>query len=372
MKHRLKVADFSDIHFGHANTPTPEIIESLRAALPDNAETAELDIIFFSGDMYETLLYLNHPHAADIDLWSVEVLALAEKYDIMIRILEGTPGHDRQQPERFVTMHKAIKSKVDLKYQGQLCIEYIEKFDIHVLYVPDKWPPHAQGALNQVKQKMRELGISKVDIAIMHGCFEFQLPEQTESTHNFDEYAALVSSVILIGHHHTHVVRPPVIVPGSMQRLKHGEEEAKGHVRLTIETNGDYECTFVETKNAKIYKTVHCTGLELSDAMYLLDEVASKLPDNSFIRVMAEKGNPVLENIPLYETKYPFLYWSKEIKIPKKSTKVEDSRRSSGWDFVPVHFTKDNIRSILLERVGIDLMQKELLDFAKEEINEAL
>ena len=61
----------------------------------------------------------------------------------------------------------------DFKYIDSVCVEYIEKLNLNVLYVPDNWSANPDITLADVKKAIAEKGLVEVDIAIMHGCFGY-------------------------------------------------------------------------------------------------------------------------------------------------------------------------------------------------------
>ena len=75
-------------------------------------------------------------------------------------------------------------------------------------------------------------GLTKVDYAVMHGQFDYQLPKHITGMprHDSQKYLDIVKHYIFIGHIHTHSVYDRIIAQGSFDRLTHGQEEPKGYV----------------------------------------------------------------------------------------------------------------------------------------------
>jgi len=337
------------LHLGHRKNPTAEIIENLKKAFPDNAETAELDIIFLAGDVFHDLMNLSDEEVWDIKFWVAHFLRLCKKHDILVRVLEGTPSHDWKQSEIFPNTNTLAGIGAELKYVKELSIEYIERYGITVLYVPDEWETTTDKTLSQVHELLKAKGLTKVDYAIMHGTFDHQLPSYVKSpVHNASAYLSLVKNLILIGHIHTYTQFDRIIAQGSFDRLAHGEEEPKGHIRATVRDNGKYQITFVENKGAKKFITVHCFGLTLPDTLALIEEKVKDLPANSFVRVEADSDNPIFENMEMLIRQFPFYSWS---KLPSKTIEEEKSIVDKEELFVPITLTKDNLKGLLIERM---------------------
>ena len=74
----------------------------------------------------------------------------------------------------------------------------MEDLDIHILYVPDEWRHKASDTLTCVRDLLKEKSISQVDIAVMHGCFRFQMPmlEGMKFVHKESDYLDIVKYYI--------------------------------------------------------------------------------------------------------------------------------------------------------------------------------
>jgi hypothetical protein len=190
----------------------------------------------------------------------------------------------------------------------------------------------------------------KVDYAIMHGAFAYQLPANVNvPTHDPDRYLSIVRKYIFIGHIHRHTTYDRILAQGSFDRLTHGEEEAKGHLRVTVYGSGGSEITFVENKGAKRYVTIDCRGLSVDDALNKIERVVTTLPDHSFTRVLAGKDDPITVSLDTLRVKYHTHTWS---------TKVETNRVVSVDNLIDlrsrfkgVELTKENVLGITLDRL---------------------
>lgn len=352
---QLKLAVFSDIHLGHKRTSTAEIIHNLKKALPDDSETAELDLIVLAGDVFDGLLTLPQDEVGDIDAWIAHLLRLCKKHDICLRVLEGTPSHDWKQSERFVTINEVGEIHADLKYVKELSIEYLEKHDLQLLYVPDELPGGPEKTLERVRDLLKAKAIDKVDFAFMHGQFEYQLPEHVKAPkHSSADYLCLVKQLVFIGHVHVHSRYDRIIAQGSFDRLSHGEEGPKGHVRATVRSGGDIDVVFVENTLAKTYRTINCTGLDLDQTLELADRIAAPLPAGSHVRIQGDPDNPVFSSMETLVRMYPLLVWSKKVNEIESQPTIDEVLEET---YTPITLTKDNLESVLLERMasaGVD------------------
>ena len=195
-------------------------------------------------------------------------------------------------------------------------------------------------------------GLSRVDLAIMHGAFEYQLPAAAPGVkHNADAWLNLVRYLIFIGHVHDFSTYDRIIAQGSFDRLGHGYESPKGHVRATLYPDGTYEARFIENEGAMLFKTVDCVGLTYDQTLELLDEAASVVPPESRIRINASKDNPIFENMAELYRRHPLLYWDKNVIAVTKEEEDEVIEEVSP-QFVPITLTPENLSRLLLERMA--------------------
>lgn len=369
---KLKIAVLSDLHLGHRRVDTEHILDNLRKALPDNAETAELDIVFLAGDVFDSLLNLSDECVFLIELWIIEVLRLCKKYDIMLRVLEGTHSHDWKQSEHFDVLNRGTKINADLAYVQELFIEYIPRHDITVLYVPDDLNTDTNVTLSQVRELMTIKGLTKVDYAIMHGQFEYQLPEIVKAPkHPSKEYLEIVDKLIFIGHIHVFSTFERIVAQGSFDRLSHGEEEPKGHVRADIEEDGTYKVRFVENEGAKKFITLECRGLTLLETLEEIELKSKDVPDESFVRILCLPDNPILREMDHLTRMRPLITWSKLIKEEKTYEVDEDREDPFQEDFVPINITPDNIVRLVMDRLRNKPLSPALFESVERVITEA-
>ena len=365
----LKIAVASDLHLGHAKNRAIDIVRNLRNAFSDNAETGELDIIFLAGDVFDNLLSLPDEDVLEIDLWIADLLRICKKHDILLRVLEGTPSHEWGQSERFETINRITKVHCDLKYIKDLSIEYIEKYDVNILYVPDESDDTTEKTYYRVLKLLKGKGLDYVDIAIMHGQFSYQLPPHAKAQkHVESDYEKIVREHIFIGHIHTHSQYGKIIAQGSFDRLAHGEEEAKGYVRATIRP-GNSEITFVENTNAKKYITIKCYDLTLEETINKIINEVAQLPDHSYVRVEGHNTNLIFSNMEILIRKFPFITWSKLVREEENETitLIEDDNI-----FIPITITSDNIVTLLMERLSNSGVSGIILDTSRKMLEEII
>lgn len=371
---KLNILTISDIHLGHQRNNAVDIIRNLNLAIGDNHETSELDIIFLAGDVFDRLLTFQEDCIPEITLWIERLLRICDKYNITLRVLEGTPSHDWKQSKNFEPIFSSMHFNCDFKYVDTLSIEYMDKFKIHVLYVPDEWDKDPDNTLQQVKNLLKDRNIEKVDFAVMHGNFEFQLPAHIKKIprHNSKEYLNLVKHYIFIGHIHTFSNLDRIIAQGSFDRLSHGEEEPKGYVKAIVDLKtNERNFFFIENKNARIYKTIELMNQNLDENLQFIKSKVKDLPSNACVRIKTENNNPILSNMNLLVNLFPTITWTKLV-ITEDEVQINSEMIQSEFDYDPITINQSNITSLLLERLNAKSIDNDIYKIAEQQLSEII
>jgi DNA repair exonuclease SbcCD nuclease subunit len=350
----VRLAVVSDIHLGSKRNPTSFIINNLNRHLVTDAFLASIDILFLAGDVFDEEQYTYTAEYAQIGQWIARLIRKCHQFKVAIRVLEGTRSHDRGQSVLFVTLAEAmgkIGKGVDLKYVNELSLEHIEKFNLTVLYVPDDLNSgNTQATLDQVKQLLAQHGLLSVDIAVMHGNFPHQLPGGIDHIpmHDYDEYSKLVRWLIFIGHIHICSVLGKVHAQGSFDRLSHNEEEPKGFFRAVLRKDS-YKVTFIENTSAAVYKTITCDADSVAENILKIDETVKPVPDGANLRIEANQGNPILDNLGLIKERWPMHNWASVVrgKDKKKAEPLLDHKLV----YVPVTLDRQTLHPTLMGRL---------------------
>lgn len=301
---RINIASFSDIHLNHPNTLTEFIIRNIsKYVLPDTKDTRELDIIFIGGDITDSLMEFASDNAIAYRKWVSDLLRYCAKHDIMLRIIEGTPLHDWGQAIIFIEENENHSIGCDVKYFNDITIEKIERYNIDVLYIPDEARATTDITWDCVQQLLAANNLDMVDFAVMHGAFGYQLPDIADiqnKVHNEENYTAIVRHYIFIGHIHQHRPNGKIIPNGSLDRLRHGEEDIKGHVRLQ-----KGQLSFIPNLGAMRYKTLNVAGMGVSAILDLVETTLKGNGDSFQVRLLANQGDVAFELVRRLNSLYP-------------------------------------------------------------------
>lgn len=361
----------SDIHLGHRNTTTKEIVKHLDAYFGNYAAThafTKLDLIFIAGDLFDTALLFTQDEISLIQGWMCRLMDFCSRYNIKLRILEGTPSHDNFQCRNLVFMAEQFSHKLDFKYIETLHIEKMDDIHLSVLYVPDEWSSTTKKTQEQVSQLLTEANLPKVDIAIMHGMFTYQVPELANNALKHDEifYLESVKHFINIGHVHVFSSFDRIIAQGSFDRLCHGEEAAKGACLCYLSKDGNHGYVFIENTNAKQYKTITVRYNDLDKAISQVTNVVDKLPPESHVRIKAKKDHPILQGLATFKKSYPFIHFTKLGEEDEDTEKKIKELIDSQADYQPININRENIVTLLMGEVSskyqLDNSQVSLLE----------
>lgn len=349
----------SDIHLGAEKTATSFIIKNLDEFFDNyrnDSRFAKLKAIFIAGDLFDRSLSMTSDAAWDILSWLGRLMRFCHRNKIILRILKGTPSHDREQSKLSTMMYEMMEKNgksFDFKYVDTLYIEKHEGMGLSILYVPDEWNSSNDVTLKQVKELMKEEDLQQVDIAIMHGSFRYQLPgaPDTIPKHNEDEYLSLVKHYINIGHVHEFSVFERIVSQGSFDRLNHGTEVAKGGTVMSISPDGN-SFDFIENKNAKVYKTIEIRHKDVDRSMEQVRKVIAKMPDDSHIRIKTMKDHPLYKAFEELKNHFPMINFTKIAKEDEKDQyELISNVVNLDSEYTPINIHKDNIVSLLTETI---------------------
>lgn len=359
MTSKITMLSLSDIHLGHNNVSAGSIIDNLNKVIRDDSSMASIDIIWLCGDIFDQLLYFSDSIVGEIECWIAHVLYVCKKWNIILRILEGTPSHDRGQSKHFISKAKLLGFDIDVKYIDTLSIEYIPKYNIHVLYIPDEYHTTTQETWAAVQSLLLENNLQQVDYAIMHGMFEYQLPKGIVFPHHLSSnYLSIVKKYIFIGHVHHMSVLDRILVQGSFDRLQHGEEEEKGY--WYVESYRDSYASDVKefriNETAAIFKTIDWSQWEYNEIEKQMVPFLQYIR-GTHLRVVIDNDPNKIALYESFKKRYNCFFWD----IKKVKEKGELLTLFNPSIFQPTPINTNTIESLVTEKLrsqGIDSIQQ--------------
>lgn len=346
----------SDIHLGHKRNKAKDIIKNLDTYFDDysvKSQFSKVDVIFIAGDLFDRLLMFSDKDVDLIYLWLSRLMRFCLRFNIKLRILEGTPSHDWKQSANALSLH-ALTPELDFKYVQTLCIEHMPDFDCHILYIPDEWNASTDVTLQQVKVLLKEANLTQVDIGVFHGSFGYQLPAAAVNAprHSEAEYLSIVRHYITIGHIHVFSVFERILAQGSFDRISHNEEEPKGGILFNISETKGNSFTFIENKGAKIFRTVLLKSKDLDKSLRQIAKEVSNIPDDSYVRIKATKDHPLYVAFDELMIRFPMITFSKSnIEDEADEENIVKTAVSLVKEYTPIAINRDNIVNLIMLEV---------------------
>ncbi len=370
---------FSDVHLGHHKTKTDYIISNLRTVIHYLIENEKIDLVCIAGDLIDRRLWSDDIVLSSIIGYIYELMTICKNNNVSLRVMKGTPSHDWDQLKLFNLVYEKLNEKFDFAYYDDVIIEYNERLKKTILYIPDEWGMTAEYTFNYVKKLMKDKNLSQIDLAFMHGMFDYQvasLPNMpfSKSVHKSSDYLSIIKYYIFIGHIHTFSTFERIIAEGSFDRLAHNEEEDKGCVLFHLDddvSKCSYE--FIVNKNAKIYKTIEVKQKDINKAISFIEKEIKKYPKDSYIRLLLNKDSPFISIYDKFVLNQLDYHFSKKIlnNDKTKETMTKDFKKSD------VTINEKNIHTILknkLDNLSIDSNIKsyaiKIFEELKGEIND--
>lgn len=370
-KDKISYLTLSDIHLGHNLNRTDNIVSNLRQYFKDNHKVFKsLDMICLVGDIFDRLLMSGGKESIQATEWLIELIIYCKSNKISLRILEGTPSHDWKQATLITSIIEKLDIELDYKYVDTLYIERNTKLGIDILYIPDEYRHKASETYKEVKDLLLEHKLTKVDIAFIHGQFNYQLPILLDSSHSEQDYLDIVKYYISVGHIHTPSVYERILAQGSFDRLAHNEEEDKGGNLITIYKNGEMSFNFIKNRKAMIFKTYRFETEDLEEITTILDKEIDKVPIGSHIRIISSKEDFISKNLKSLKDRYVKVV----IKIEKPKKKDEGNEYKVIDEVSHIEsfqITKDNIRelmSIEMQKFDLSLEEKKQYNIELDQV----
>lgn len=259
-----KLLVIGDIHFGYY--PAELLYKEFKLVI--NNITKDIDVVFIAGDYFDTKLSLSSKHSIYAIKTFCDILDKCEQTNTKLRMIRGTASHDPEN--QLVNLSSIAKSsKVDFKLY--LTVGEEELFpDFNVLYVPEEY-------MENKDEYYKEFFNKKYQCIIGHGMFE-ETNYVTNKTLNMKKYPVFNSAFIekicdgpiIFGHiHKSQKIRNRIMYTGSFTRSRYGEEEDKGFIVSTYETeNNSTDFKFIVNDKATKFDTVSI--LDTSEIFSLL------------------------------------------------------------------------------------------------------
>lgn len=330
------------------------------------------DSLVINGDLLDRRISLASEEASDFILFSLGLLHRCKVHGVSLDILEGTPSHDNRQPAILTLFDRYATDadKLPLRYIDRVSVhnllhdhrkDYVVKHygrELKSLFIPDEVSTNSAVTWGIVKETLGLAQLDSVDMSYMHGTFRYQEPLFTEKSHAEESYTSITKHRIVINHWHLPSANGIIRAPGSLERLRHGEEETKGFYYCTLSPDGFQEY-FVINDTATIFKTLDISGMSPSEVHLMLEDIESCYP-TARIRLQLSRLDecyPLLSDI---RSRY------KKLKVTEK---IIDTATDRGVDIKLINLDSsssirpDNIHELVRGKMeGVDVEIKERVE----------
>ena len=312
-----KIVAISDLHFGHIRVPSSDTANDIRRHLFPQLD-ASVDMLTISGDVFDRLISMNQNDSLTVLELFTDIFKICAKYDIVLRIVRGTFSHDHRQLDFIYKLYCKLDLVIDYRSFDTLFLEYIKRFDIHILYIPDNLPyATKEDVLENIHMFLKASDIKAVDYVIMHGELSHLIfGHINPKAFHAEDFDQICKRFVISGHIHKPLFYKKTISVGSFNRLAHNEEEQKGFWIIQEQPK------FVPNKTATIFRTINCTKIAtIEELLEKYTSVANELdPDRlSFIRVIIRDIH-IKHTLSRYnDTQYP------NIRLTFKTSPIKDN-----------------------------------------------
>jgi hypothetical protein len=342
----VRIIQTGDIHVCQSRTPTSNIIRTLNYIFYEKESLAETDLVIINGDFWDTLVTLPNDDALLARQWIRQFVAACAEHNVTIDVLEGTPDHDWKQSSEFV----AFETTCNVRHITELSIVRHEHLDLNILYVPDEWKPTMEGIWQDVCHVLSEAKLDRVDVACVHGGFDFNFPpEYGIKSHSSERYSSIVKYACFANHIHTAKHHLKVHGPGSPDRLAQGEEGDKGYHRVTIDQKAEtINIQWIKNPHAWTHKTIDVQGMDLDQIVQVTRETAKPLRAGSYLRL--KNGEPLVVKAALITLRLEIKHVILEYKNKKQNGIMQNSgnQKANGARYTGVHISKTNATDVLV------------------------
>ncbi|AFI55423.1 hypothetical protein TSMG140 [Halocynthia phage JM-2012] len=372
MPKKLGAIVVSDLHLNHPKLSTDRMVNSLIKNISTSYNSTITHLII-PGDVFDRPVQLDTVAGKGITRFISFVLEFSCKHDLVLLVLKGTGSHDGEQSDHFVSMNEGRLVKADLTYVDKISV-FTDRLGISWLGVPDEATPSAAQTQAEIESLMKEKGISKVHMGLTHGLYNTHNLNGIVDDHAHDTefYESVVEYIILNGHIHHPSQHGRLVTIGSHDRNRHGEEEAKGGLRVHIDfKKNTTQLEFRENKEAALFVTYEIKSEVIKTAYREVDKflISHPIVAGGFLRLAYKDTLNINDLVRLLQDKYhPDIEFS-----TKKLETVDNSNHLNERvvefdkiDTTPI--TKSTVTNLLddkLKRLGYEDTSLYLEEFNK-------
>lgn len=344
------ILNIADLHFG-AIKPDQLLYEL--EIIDEFIEQAQdiLDLVIINGDYWDSKMGLYTKSAIAGIKWITDLVTKCNYMNIHVIMYKGTISHDDDQLEVFRSLEESMKRFTIITENT-----FMKFKEMNLLFLPDEIMSLDDYYMKYINNYLKNDGI---DIAFFHGNADFILKSflsQESELDNFnsvlfeyDFWNKIVKGPMIAGHWHTYMNKGSWYYVGSYSRWKYGEEDPKGalFVSYNTETN-EYFTERIINHRAHQYKSYSIpTKLYTSVEEYItiIDKIRNEIEstENLNIRIDILITDEKKENDAFIQLIKDSFLNNKRVKVAiknklaieqRKAKKEEEKKEIAQYDFV--------------------------------------
>lgn len=339
----FSVAVYSDIHIGCRHTPPEEIVDALIHDMKrDLVESPNLSLIIIAGDLWDRQLTLSQNGAIHGIRLLTFLDSIAVAHSLYVYVLAGTPRHDREQSR---LLHGIYGGSGRVFYVPTLSLKNVPILgrSYSFLFVPDEHKTISKETERDIRELLTETRNDRVDFVVMHGYFIGSLPESGVDAHDPEFFNGITKYAVYCGHVHKHFMIGKIVSPNSHNRVAHGENDDKGHVRSLI-TGDAIRHEFVKNELAWDYITIKWHSGGFDEFVDRYKEELKKYRNDSNMRVIVTDKNSPQFTVRALQTVWPNLNWTIDKPSVKRERKVTIAKRK---ELIPI--TRSTMKKLVID-----------------------
>lgn len=368
----MKILHAADFHLGNYQAKASVICDNIRKHIYPLLK--DIDMFVLAGDLFDRGLAYDAEASRVVTEFLLELCSLSKQHGFLIRVLRGTWSHDRNSVKILETIAKAKGVTDTVKYVDIITIEYIEKFDKSIIYIPDDVPFNELES--KVISRIKDTKSGIVDIAIFHGMMKHVLPPMPRepiNTINANNWFKYIKYVCLCGHiHQKSIFRGKFVYSGSFDRLCHGDEGTKGFFIIEILEDKPPTIKFIENTDAYVFKSLDLNNKSFSDGIsYITDSI------NKFNKVRTNPDKAIHIRILINDiiTKSALMSYCSEqyksgdnIKITYKTESLNPIVEEDEIEEDMLIVTPETLAQLINDRIDNELSVNEISDILNKEM----
>lgn len=260
-----------DIHFGYY---PPDLLYKEFKQIVDYVYENKVDVVVIAGDYFDNKLVMSSAHSIHAIKAFTDLVTACEVRNTKLRVIRGTHSHD---PENQLKVLSTIAQGTKCDFRLFTSVDKEELFPgFKVLYIPEEY-------MEDKNEYYKEYFGDTYDAIFGHGMFEETTYSKHSNANTMKKYPVFNSKfmenicrgIIAFGHIHKHQrIRDRILYTGSLTRSRHGEEEEKGFIVATYDTD-THKTTdeFIVNDMAMKYDTIEITEKSPIFSMLVKDQI---------------------------------------------------------------------------------------------------